>query len=894
MTDNVQSDEREAGEICVDPVQPRIVHFKLQAPHPGAPSSGQGQGMDGAGTADAQSVGGSVDAPTPVRPALLPDTGSAPELSAASALLSDEPESPFAIRFATLISLVWTSVGAWWGSGVFGPVPDLGRLPPIEVAALSAVYVLPLMFLWLLVAFFRRGAQIHREAQVLRAQLALLTYPADHAKNQVATVAGALRAQAIELSEATYAAASQASVLRDILGRETRELAHMIQDVDTRTTPALERAASQVRQVSELVEKVRDVTATLDSSLSHHYASLTEAARQADTSAEGLAASLGRQCEQLAVLGTDLAERNRVVDDLVTRQDALLASAKVSADTFNHAATTLMVGAAKATHGLTKRAEAIDNVILTMTERARSLADATAVVIQQMNELGDGVDRRADVLHNRQQDITRSAHAAAQELDAAAATAIGDFNAFRDVTTDALEGAHAAAAAIRDTAAHAEGVRRLLHNQAKGLEDAARRMGEEVRNTGVACDEQGQMVSQATDRATERIRHLADLLSRSAVDITRTTARSVVEIETVTESMKQSGGAAIDASREIQEATRAVAAESDHAVSRVRAATDGMASGVSALAAAGQAFGDEAARIGEAANATIVTIRTLAADLSAETRRFGETADGALLRADAVRGALAAALASFEATIDGGVERVETAGVRLTSGANDFAVSARTTMETLNGAGGTLRAQVDALSRATDEAADRLQGVTRSLGESGDIVARISATVTEKASRAGDEFARRASALAAAAEEAKERASELMVVRQDVDVQRFLTETSYVIERLQATAVDITRLFTPSVEEDLWKRFYKGEQNVFLHHAARTITRSQVQAIKKLYSENREFRQYASRYVTEFESLLKGARSNDRGDVLTAVFTSSDMGRLYIVLARAIGRIGGD
>lgn len=888
MTDDVRSDEREAGDVCLDPARPRIVYFKLRAPRPDTSSPASGV------EAVVRSAHAAPQPTTSSAPPFIPATVSAPDLSAAAALVPDLPESQFGIRAATFISLLWTVAGAWWGSGVFGPVPDLINLPPIEVAALSAVYVLPLMFLWLLVAFFRRGAQIHREAQVLRAQLALLTYPAESAKNQVATVAGALRVQAMELSEATYAAASQASALRDILGRETRDLAQMIQDVDTRTTPALERAAGQVQQVSELMDRVRDITAVFDSSLSRHYDSLTEAARQADVSAGELAVSLGRQCEQLTTLGTDLAERNRVVDDLVTRQDALLGSAKASAETFNHAATSLMVGAAKATHGLTKRAEAIDNVILMMTERARSLAEATAVVIQQMNELGDGVERRAEILRHRQHDLAQGAHAAAQELDAASAAAIGDFNAFRDVTTDALEGAHAAAGAIRDTAAHAEGVRRLLHNQAKGLEDAARRMGDEVRNTGTACEEQGKVISQTTDRATERIRHLADLLSRSAVDITRTTARSVVEIETVTESMKQGGQAAIEASHEVREATHAVAMESDHTVSRVRAATDSIASGVSALAAAGQSFGDEAARIGEAANATIVTIRTLAADLSVETRRFGETADGALLRADSVRGALAAALASFEATIDGGVERVETAGVRLTGGADDFSASARTTVETLNGAGGTLRAQVDALTRATEEAADRLQGVTRSLGESGDIVARISATVTEKASRAGDEFARRASALAAAAEEARERAGELAVVRQDIDVQRFLTETSYVIERLQATAVDITRLFTPSVEEDLWKRFYKGEQNVFLHHAARTITRSQVNAIKKLYSENREFRQYASRYISEFETLLKGARNNDRGDVLTAVFTSSDMGRLYVVLARAVGRIGGD
>jgi hypothetical protein len=42
--------------------------------------------------------------------------------------------------------------------------------------------------------------------------------------------------------------------------------------------------------------------------------------------------------------------------------------------------------------------------------------------------------------------------------------------------------------------------------------------------------------------------------------------------------------------------------------------------------------------------------------------------------------------------------------------------------------------------------------------------------------------------------------------------------------------------------------------------------------------------------MSEYETLLKAARMNDRADVLTAVFTSADMGRLYTTLARSTER----
>ena len=57
-----------------------------------------------------------------------------------------------------------------------------------------------------------------------------------------------------------------------------------------------------------------------------------------------------------------------------------------------------------------------------------------------------------------------------------------------------------------------------------------------------------------------------------------------------------------------------------------------------------------------------------------------------------------------------------------------------------------------------------------------------------------------------------------------------------------------------------------------------------------MYQGNPEFREYVTRYMGEFDSLMKITRQNERAEVLTAIFTSSDMGRLYVVIARALNR----
>ena len=43
--------------------------------------------------------------------------------------------------------------------------------------------------------------------------------------------------------------------------------------------------------------------------------------------------------------------------------------------------------------------------------------------------------------------------------------------------------------------------------------------------------------------------------------------------------------------------------------------------------------------------------------------------------------------------------------------------------------------------------------------------------------------------------------------------------------------------------------------------------------------------------ITEFEALTARVRRSDRSDVLTAVLTGSDIGRIYMTLAKALGRI---
>ena len=122
-----------------------------------------------------------------------------------------------------------------------------------------------------------------------------------------------------------------------------------------------------------------------------------------------------------------------------------------------------------------------------------------------------------------------------------------------------------------------------------------------------------------------------------------------------------------------------------------------------------------------------------------------------------------------------------------------------------------------------------------------------------------------------------------------VDV--FLRNASYILEKLEAAAVDISRIFSPEVEEDLWKKYYNGDTAVFVRHLAKSLSRSQIIAVKNEFEKNLEFRDIVTRYLSDFESLVNKARDSENSGMLLSVISGADVGKLYYVLAKSLDRI---
>ena len=66
--------------------------------------------------------------------------------------------------------------------------------------------------------------------------------------------------------------------------------------------------------------------------------------------------------------------------------------------------------------------------------------------------------------------------------------------------------------------------------------------------------------------------------------------------------------------------------------------------------------------------------------------------------------------------------------------------------------------------------------------------------------------------------------------------------------------------------------------------------RSRLAAVAQRYREDGEFREYVNRYIAQFENTLGEAKKRDMDGVLATTFLTADVGKVYMLLIRALGR----
>lgn len=119
----------------------------------------------------------------------------------------------------------------------------------------------------------------------------------------------------------------------------------------------------------------------------------------------------------------------------------------------------------------------------------------------------------------------------------------------------------------------------------------------------------------------------------------------------------------------------------------------------------------------------------------------------------------------------------------------------------------------------------------------------------------------------------------------------FARRVALITESLNSNAIDIARVIDSEVTDTAWSAYLKGDRGIFTRRAVRLLDNGEVKTIAGLYEEDRVFRDHVSRYIHDFEAMLRQLLSTRDGHALGVTLLSSDMGKLYVALAQAIERL---
>jgi hypothetical protein len=123
------------------------------------------------------------------------------------------------------------------------------------------------------------------------------------------------------------------------------------------------------------------------------------------------------------------------------------------------------------------------------------------------------------------------------------------------------------------------------------------------------------------------------------------------------------------------------------------------------------------------------------------------------------------------------------------------------------------------------------------------------------------------------------------------DRDNFSQRVSLLIDSLNSTAIDVTKLLSNEASDSAWAAYLRGDRGVFTRRAVRLIENGEAREITRHYEDEPEFREQVNRYIHDFEALLRPILATREGSTLAVIMLSSEMGKLYVALAQAIERL---
>lgn len=598
--------------------------------------------------------------------------------------------------------------------------------------------------------------------------------------------------------------------------------------------------------------------------------------------------AVSEQADRLLILADQTALKLREATDDMSREIATLGERSKELDTAAGTARVdmgvLLADLPRAEQQTRALSETIRSAGLSAHEQAAALDAALAMLSNRAREAEEGAAGAANRLSAQISQIGGASEIATRGIDEASARMSGSIDGVLERATATVERTH------QSIIAQGEAINAMIDRAQASADEAATHVAEALAKQSGVGAAMVERIQRGLARVEARFAELDETGRARTERLGDALGQLGGHVERVMASLNDGGTAAttfINRAETLRSAISACIDDLGEALPMAFASLEAQAARSRELVAAA---GPEAERLHVAAKEASDALEAARIALDERRTAIDTLADAIDGRLTAVREGTAT-LGEAIVQVDGEAAKLADstspklveALIRVRETATQAAERAREALGTIipRSAEALGSAGREALEKAvTDQVEGQIARIT-GLSEAAVEAARAASTKLE------EKLARIAETSAAVDGQIDEGKAEV----ENADRDNFSRRVALLIDSLNSTAIDVTKLLSNEASDGAWASYLRGDRGVFTRRAVKLLENGEAREITRHYEDDVEFRDQVNRYIHDFEALLRPILSTRDGSTLAVILLSSDMGKLYVALAQAIERL---
>jgi hypothetical protein len=619
---------------------------------------------------------------------------------------------------------------------------------------------------------------------------------------------------------------------------------------------------------------------------------LGRASEKARESAEHIQSILRTQAQDMSVLSGQISGHVRSISDQIGQQKDVLGTQ------------------------VDRTVQDLDRVRIAIERQSETLNQVSTQMNGDLSRLHDRMAERTNTLRQDAEGLTSRLYDLDEKMSASTSHLADQTNRLRDT-------ADLAAATLDTSVEHAEPIYRRLQEQAASTQDRFELLNrtfdttatsnlERLQQIGIVFDdrlsqlrtgvqEAAQIlrasgddlrqrvddIEQASTSASDRMNTVSQTLNGQINDIHLLTDQALIKVENVQKAIETQFH---ELNAAVGKAVSELEGAQDQFTGAARTLDSSVDTSVRKMQSAARDTVGESNVLQGAAASVVKTTQDLIANLQSESKGLLQTAGDTLMEIKKISDGFALRAHEVEEHMKSSLSTAQTYGRDLKTQAGDIAESAVDTADKISRAITVMNGKIVEVERAALSVGEKVEQVRGRLeGEAARFMTTAKQAV-DAAEDASSSYARQSNVLFKAAQDAVAQIDKIKDVQGRTQRDAFLSSAKFVIESLHSLSVDFVRVLDGGVEDKTWKSFQKGDVAAFTRRLVQNADALPADKVRAKFAGDSEFRGYVQRFIRQFEDMFDQAVSNDHGELLTATFLSSDIGRLYQMLCSLTGR----